>query len=157
MDTERGRVVMHGGGTGGYLTFMGLNLERGWGAVVLTNMFRTPAADIGMPILTGAPLAPAPKWRRALFIEPSVLDRYVGRYRFLPGTGPGWIEIARWEDGLVANVDGVGEAPIYASTLTEFFWRVADAELRFETDADGPAIALVTRSPARGENRAVRE
>jgi hypothetical protein len=75
----------------------------------------------------------------------------------LRGVGPGWIEIARWEGGLVANVEGVGEAPIYASTPTEFFWRVADVELRFETDADGRAIALVTRSPARGENRAERE
>ena len=60
LENKRGRVVMHGGGTGGYLTFMGLNLERGWGAVVLTNMFRRPAADIGIPIFTGAPLGPAP-------------------------------------------------------------------------------------------------
>jgi serine-type D-Ala-D-Ala carboxypeptidase/endopeptidase len=74
IENERGQVVMHGGGAGGYLTFMGLNLARGWGAVVLTNMFRTPAADIGLPIFTGAPLAPAPKWRRAITIEPSVLD-----------------------------------------------------------------------------------
>ncbi len=157
IENERGRVIMHGGGTGGYLTFMGLNLAHGWGAVVLTNMFRTPAAFIGLPILTGAPLAPAPKWRRALSLEPSVLDRYVGRYRYSPGIGPGWIEIARWEDGLVANIEGIGEAPIFASSPTTFFWRVAEAELRFETDADGPAIALVTRSPARGEHRAVRE
>ena len=157
IDTARGQVVMHGGGTGGYLTFMGLNLARGWGAVVLTNMFRTPAAVIGVPILTAAPLPPAPEWRRALSIDPSVLDRYVGRYRYLPGIGPGWIEIARWENGLVANIEGIGEAPIYAATPTKFFWRVADAELRFETDADGHAVALVTRSPVRGENRAVRE
>ncbi len=156
METERGQVVMHGGGTGGYLTFMGLNLARGWGAVVLTNMFRTPAAVIGVPILTGAPLAPAPRWRRAITIEPSVLDRYVGRYRFARGVGPGWIDIAQWNGALVANVEGMGEAPIYASSATRFFWRVAEVELTFETDADGAAIALVTRS-AQGENRAVRE
>jgi CubicO group peptidase (beta-lactamase class C family) len=145
IETERGQVVMHGGGTGGYLTFMGLNLARGWGAVVLTNMFRTPAWFIGAPILTGAPLPPAPKWRRALSIDTSVLDRYVGRYRFLPGRGPGWIEIARLNGGLVADVEGMGQAPIYASSATTFFWRVAEAELTFETDADGAAIALVTR------------
>lgn len=156
IETERGTVVMHGGGTGGYLTFMGLNLARGWGAVVLTNMFRTPGAMIGVPILTGAPLPPAPKWRKAIIIEPSVLDRYVGRYRFASGVGPGWIEIVRWESGLVANVEGLGEAPIYASSATSFFWRVAEAELTFETDADGLATALVTRDPRRGENRAER-
>jgi CubicO group peptidase (beta-lactamase class C family) len=157
IETERGQVVMHGGGTGGYLTFMGLNLARGWGAVVLTNMFRTPAWTIGVPILTGAPLPPAPKWRRAITVEPSVLDRYVGRYRFASGAGPGWIEIARWDGGLVANVEGMGEAPIVASSATTFFWRVAEAELTFETDADGAAVALVTRTPAQGANRAVKE
>lgn len=157
VENERGRVVMHGGGTGGYLTFMGLNLARGWGAVVLTNMFRRPAADIGLPILTGAALAPAPRWQGSITIEPSVLDRYVGRYRFLAGVGPSWIEIARWDGGLVASLEGIGEAPIYASSTTSFFWRVAEAELTFETDADGRAIALVTRSAARGQNRAVRE
>jgi D-alanyl-D-alanine-carboxypeptidase/D-alanyl-D-alanine-endopeptidase len=157
IETERGTVVMHGGGTGGYLTFMGLNLERGWGAVVLTNMFRTPAALIGVPILTGAPLPPAPKWRRAVTVAPSVLDRYVGRYRFASGVGPGWIDIARWKGGLVANVEGLGEAPIVASSAASFFWRVAEAELRFETDADGRAVAVVTRTAGRGENRAVRE
>src|SRR5579871_5888370 len=157
LENERGRVVMHGGGTGGYLTFMGLNLERGWGAVVLTNMFRRPAAAIGLPILTGAPLGPAPKWRRALSIEPSVLDRYVGRYRFSPARGPGWIEIQRFDGGLMASVEGMGDAPIYASTPTTFFWRVAEVELAFEVGADGRAIALVTRSRATGERRAVRE
>jgi hypothetical protein len=120
--------------------------------VVLTNTFRRPAWDIGLPILTGAPLAPALKWRRAITLEPSLLDRYVGRYRFLPWPGPGWIEIAQWNGRLVANVEGMGEAPIYPSSATTFFWRVAEAELTFETDADGRAIALVTRG-----NRAVRE
>jgi hypothetical protein len=32
-----------------------------------------------------------------------------------------------------------------------------EVDLRFETDGDGRAIALVTRSQAHGENRAVRE
>jgi hypothetical protein len=124
---------------------------------VRTNMFRTPAAVIGLPILTGAPLPPAPTWRRAITVAPIILDRYVGRYRFTRGPGPGWIEIAQWDGGLVANIEGLGEAPIYASSATNFFWRVAPAELTFETDADGAAIALVTRSRARGENRAVRQ
>ena len=57
----------------------------------------------------------------------------------------------------MASVEGMGDAPIYASTPTTFFWRVAEVELAFETGADGRAIALVTRSRATGERRAVRE
>jgi serine-type D-Ala-D-Ala carboxypeptidase/endopeptidase len=80
IENERGRAVWHTGGSRGYETFMGLNPARGWGAVVLTNTrtHRRGGRDIGMHILTGAPLGPAPRRRR----KPSpgtedVLRRYV--------------------------------------------------------------------------------
>jgi CubicO group peptidase (beta-lactamase class C family) len=81
IENERGRAVWHTGGTRGYETFMGLNPARGWGAIVLTNT-RTRSGrnsrDIGMHILTGAPLGRPLKRRR----KPSpgtedVLRRYV--------------------------------------------------------------------------------
>lgn len=154
-ESERGRLVWHNGGTAGYRTFIGLNLARGWGAVVLTNAFTTRGRDdIGHYILAGAPLDPAPKRRRIVRVEPSVLEGYVGRYRYPSGA---WIEIKRSGSGLAASVNGQGDAPLFATGPTKFFWRSVDAELTFETDANRRAVALVTRSQARGANRAVRE
>lgn len=154
-ENARGRVAWHNGGTGGFRTFMGVNPARGWGAVVLTNTASPGGGDdIGMHLLTGAPLAPAPKRRRSVRVAPAVLDGYVGRYRFSPDA---WIEIARRGDGLVANVSGRGDAPVFAASRRHFFWRTADAELWFETDGEGRTIALTTRSAEHGVNRAVRE
>jgi D-alanyl-D-alanine-carboxypeptidase/D-alanyl-D-alanine-endopeptidase len=147
------RLVRHNGGTAGFRAFIGLNPARGWGTVVLANAGAVRGGDdIGRRILSGAALAPGPK--RAVAIAPAVLARYVGRYRFPTGDR---IEIRRSDEGLAASLNGQGELPIYASALRRFFWRTVDAELVFETDADGRAIALTTRSAARGENRAVRE
>ena len=145
-------VVGKAGGTPGYRTFMGLDPTRGWGAVALANTFTTRGADdICRHILTGAPVEPA---QQAIAIKPSVLDRYVGHYRYATGAS---IEIRRSEDGLAASLNGQIAAPIFPSSPTHFFWRTVDAELTFETDASGRAVALVTRSRVRGENRAVRE
>ena len=153
-EDARGRVAWHNGGTGGFRTFMGVNQARGWGAVVLTNT-ATPAGgdDIGMHILTGAPLAPPPKRRRSIRLAPAILDSYVGRYRYAFDVT---IDIKRQGDGLAADVSGRGEAMIFAASRKHFFWRAVDAELWFETDAEGRPVALTTRNPEGVRNRAVR-
>jgi serine-type D-Ala-D-Ala carboxypeptidase/endopeptidase len=156
IEAEGERLVRHNGGTAGYRAFLGLNPARGWGAVVLTNTGGARGGDdIGRHILAGAPLAPGwPRRRRPIALAPSVLDRYVGRYRYPTGD---WMEIHRSDQGLSASLSGQTALPIAALSPTAFFYRTIDVELSFETDGDGRAIALVTRSQARGENRAVRE
>jgi hypothetical protein len=149
------RVVRHSGGTAGYRAFVGLNPARGWGAVVLANTGGMRGGDdIGRHILAGAPLAPAwPRRRRAISLKPSVQAGYVGRYRYPTGD---WMEIQRSGGGLTASLNGQAALSIFASSPTAFFWRSIDVELTFETDIAGRAVALVTRSQARGENRAER-
>ena len=157
IEAEGERLVRHNGGTAGYRAFLGLNPARGWGAVVLTNTGGARGGDdIGRHILAGAPLAPGwPRRRRAIALAPSsVLDGYVGRYRYPTGD---WMEISRSGQGLMASLGGQSALPIAALSPTEFFYPTIDVDLSFETDGDGRAIALVTRSQARGENRAVRE
>ena len=156
IEAEGERLVRHNGGTAGYRAFLGLNSARGWGAVVLTNTGGARGGDdVGRHILAGAPLAPGwPRRRRPITLAPSILNGYVGRYRFPTGA---WIEISRADQGLMASLGGQTALPIGALSPTAFFYRTIEVDLRFETDGDGRAIALVTRSQARGENRAVRE
>jgi len=150
------RLVHHNGGTAGYRAFLGLNPARGWGTVVLTNTGGARGGDdIGRYILAGAPLAPGwPRRRRTIALAPSVLDGYVGRYRYPTGD---WMEISRSDQGLTASLSGQIALPIAALSSTEFLYPTIDVDLSFKTDGDGRAIALVTRSLARGENRAERE
>lgn len=154
-DSERGRAIWHNGGTGGFRTFMGVNPALGVGAVVLTNTGSLGGGDdIGGHLLMGAPISPPAKPRRSIRVAPAILDGYAGRYRFSPEA---WIDIWRRGDALIANVSGRGDATIFAASRKHFFWRAADAELWFETDPNGRAVALTTRSAEHGRNRAVRE
>jgi D-alanyl-D-alanine-carboxypeptidase/D-alanyl-D-alanine-endopeptidase len=156
IEAEGVRLVRHNGGTAGYRAFLGLNPARGWGAVVLTNTGGMRGGDdIGRHILAGAPLAPGwPRRRQAIALAPSILDGYVGRYHYPTGD---WMEISRSDQGLTASLGGQSALPIAALSPTEFFYRTIEVDLSFQVDSDSRAIALVTRSQARGENRAVRE
>lgn len=156
IEAEGQQLVRHNGGTAGYRAFLGLNRAQGWGAVVLTNTGGARGGDdIGRHILAGAPLASGwPRRRRPISLAPFFLDRYVGRYRYPTGD---WMQISRSDNGLTASLNGQSALPIAALSPTEFFYRTIEVDLTFETDGDGRAIALVTRSQARGENRALRE
>jgi D-alanyl-D-alanine-carboxypeptidase/D-alanyl-D-alanine-endopeptidase len=145
--TARDEVVWHNGGTGGYRTFAGLNLARGFGAVVLTNVSNVRGGDdIGLHLLTGSELASRQFERAGIAIEPAILQKYVGRYRITPDV----CLTIRWlGDGLTGGVTAQGEAPIFAETPTKFFWNVVDAQITFELDADGRAASAVLHQAGR--------
>jgi len=142
-------IVWHNGGTGGYRTYMGFDPEARTGVVVLMNAVSLAGADdIGRHLLDPkAALLPAnspalvqPKPRTEISLNPAVFDRYVGRYEFAP-TAP--LFITRDGDRFMAQLGSQPAAQIYAESEKEFFYKVVDAQLTFETDADGKATAVV--------------
>src|SRR5438045_7739113 len=89
--TPAGEIVFHDGGTGGSRSFVGMDPVRRRGVVVLVNGSVEPAADdLGMYLLAGAPLSPAPPVAAAPQARPVValsaaeLDRLTGRFRLAP-------------------------------------------------------------------------
>ena len=74
------------------------------------------------------------------------LRRYVGRYEVQPGF---LITVTLVGGRLYAQATGQSKAEIYPSSATEFFYRVADARLTFQTDAGGVARSLVLRQAGR--------
>jgi hypothetical protein len=140
-----GAVVWHNGGTGGYRAFLGLDVRRRRGVVVLANVSSERGGDdIGLHILTGSPLAPAPVVRQAVELPPQTLDRFTGLYRL----GRGRRLALRREGGrLFAHITDQGEAEIFAEAEGRFFWRAADAQLSIEPGSDGaPAAAIIHQS-----------
>jgi hypothetical protein len=77
--TSRGddELVWHNGGTGGYRSFVGLRPKARVGIVVLSNASTEIGGDdIGNHLLDQTlPLAPPPKKRKEVKIDPTVLDR----------------------------------------------------------------------------------
>jgi serine-type D-Ala-D-Ala carboxypeptidase/endopeptidase len=133
-------IVWHNGGTGGFVSFIGLDKARRKAVVVLSNSSASSVDDIGFHLLDErVPLAPAPKVRKEITLPPEVLDRYVGVYE-LPQVKA---TITRSPKGLIAQAEGQQAERIYAESETEFFFKVVDAQITFQLDASGAVTGLM--------------
>ena len=66
-------------------------------------------------------------------VPEAVLERYVGRYEVQPGF---FIVVTRDGGQLSAQLTGQPAVPIFASSPTEFFYRVVDAQITFRVEGD---------------------
>jgi len=133
-------LVWHNGGTGGYRTFIGMDAARQRAVIVLSNQATAPD-DIGFHLLDArAPIAPAPKVRTAIAVDPAVLESYVGVYPLAPNFA---LTITREGASLFGQATGQPKFELFAESTTEFFLKVVDAQVTFEKDATGKVTGLV--------------
>lgn len=83
---------------------------------------------------------PAPKVRKEIAVDATILDRYVGRYQLAPAFV---ISITREGDALFLQATAQPKFPLFAESETAFFLKAVDAQVTFEVDAAGRASALV--------------
>ena len=140
-------LLLHDGGTGGFRTVLAIEPAKGRAVVVLVNSAAEPsAADLGLHLLIGTPVAPTPPVppappppakRTEITLPVAELDKLVGRYDF----GSGFVIAVTREGGtLRAQREGINGAPllpIFPEAPLAFFWKAVDAQLRFTTDASG--------------------
>lgn len=145
LKTATKEIVWHNGGTAGYRTFIGFDPVARVGVVVLSNA-GTPAGpdDIGRHLLdTALPLLGAqapPKTRTEIAVDPQKLEPYVGRYQLAPTA---IITMTREGGRLFTQLTGQPKFEVFAESEKDFFLKVVDAQLTFETDAAGKATAVV--------------
>jgi len=154
-----GDTAWHNGGTGGFRSIAVCDPKARAGVVALSNA-STPAGvdDIGFHLLNArVPLADPepPKQRTEARIDPNLLDNYIGRYQLNPNL---IIEITRDGDRLfsqsvVVTQPGISmpKLELFAEGERDFFHKEVNAQISFETGADGPATGLVIHRPGRGE------
>jgi CubicO group peptidase (beta-lactamase class C family) len=135
-------IVWHNGGTGGYRSFLGFEPKTGAGVVVLSNTFTAAGIDdIGMHLLDShVPLLPPPKEHKEIAFDPKLFDRYVGQYQLAPSF---ILTVTREGDQLFAQATGQPKVQIFPESEREFFLKVVDAQITFETDSTGRATGLV--------------
>jgi D-alanyl-D-alanine-carboxypeptidase/D-alanyl-D-alanine-endopeptidase len=149
-------IAWHNGGTGGFRSFAGYDPKERIGVVVLSNVFTFAGVDdIGFHLLNPKlPLAnpEPPKQHTEIPIDPRLLDNYTGRYQMTPNF---ILEITRAGDGLFAqafvqlphNRSGDPTAApkfeLFAEGEKNFFARVTDKQIVFETGAEGRATSLI--------------
>jgi CubicO group peptidase (beta-lactamase class C family) len=136
-------IVWHNGGTGGHRAFIGYRPKTRTGVVVLSNASALPGIDdIGLHLLhEDFPLAEPPRRRKAVAIDPDMLETYVGHYQLAPDF---ILVVTREGERLFAQATGQPMAEIFAESETEFFYKVVDAQIVFESGPQGaPATGLV--------------
>jgi len=149
-----GEGAWHGGGTGGFRSFLGCEPKAGIGVVVLSNA-ATPIGvdDIGSHLLNQrVPLAnlEPPRQRTEIPIDPQLLDHYTGRYQVTPQL---ILEITRDGDRVFAHAIAQAMSgpkfEVFAESEKKFFAKVTDKQIAFETGPDGRATSLTLYSAGR--------
>lgn len=154
-------VFWHDGGTGGYRSFIGFDPVTRLGVVVLSNGASSAGVtDIGrhlldarVPLLnTNAAGVRASQARQAITVSPEVLEHFIGQYALSPQ-----VVASVTCDGsrLFIQLTGQPAIEFFAESATEYFARLVDAQVTFESGSDGRATALVIHQNGR-EIRAVR-
>jgi CubicO group peptidase (beta-lactamase class C family) len=138
----------HNGMTGGYAAWLSVVPKYDVGVVVLSNTASAKITELGELITRVAcgDEVPPPKRRKVVALPVATLKNYEGRYvasLFFALT-------VTVEDGkLMVQATGQQKFPVFAESPTKFFYKVVDAEITFETGADGKAERLILHQNGR--------
>lgn len=134
-----GKIIWKDGGTGGYASFIGYDPASTSAVVVLSNAANS-VDDLGLHLLDSrypldVPYGSPPEAK----VSTGTLDQYVGFYKLAPSA---IITITMEGHQLFAQLTGQPRFAIYPKSAREFFLKVVDAQLSFETDSRGKVTGL---------------
>jgi CubicO group peptidase (beta-lactamase class C family) len=134
-------IRRHSGGTDGYITYLGIDLTRRRGVVVLSNT-ANDITDIGEHLLESR--VPLVQEHTAIKLNSKTLDAYVGAYQMQPDVV---LTVSRRGDRLFGHRGNQGgdqeRLEIFAETETEFFFKAINAQLTFTKDSAGRITQVV--------------
>jgi serine-type D-Ala-D-Ala carboxypeptidase/endopeptidase len=85
-------------------------------------------------------------------VNHGIYKNYIGRYQLAPGVA---VSMTLDGDHLMSQITGQQPVEIFPESEREFFLKVVDAQVTFESDGKGPATAVILRQNGR-ETRAAR-
>jgi D-alanyl-D-alanine-carboxypeptidase/D-alanyl-D-alanine-endopeptidase len=135
-------IVWHNGGTAGYHSFVGFDLKKGMGVVVLSNS-ASNIDNIGFHFLDEQiPLAKMEfrKERKEIALDPALLDAYVGEYQLAPTFT---LNITKEGNQIFLQATAQPRVRLHPEAETEFFLVEADAQISFVKDATGKVTHLI--------------
>lgn len=135
-------IAWKNGSVGGYRTFVGYDPVARIGVVGLANAQTAMGIDdICLHVLD--PSQPVdlhvPRAHKEVSIDPALLDRYVGRYRY---SATDVVTITRVDNRLFVLV-GQDKVDLFPEGERDFFLKVVDAQVTFELPVRGPATAAI--------------
>ncbi|HVV65018.1 MAG TPA: serine hydrolase [Rhizomicrobium sp.] len=145
LDQDGHEIAWKNGSVGGFRSFIGYDASAHTGVVVLTNAQTSVGGDdIGLHILD--PKIPVdlhiPRKHVETKLDPALLDRYVGAYKYADND---FMVVTRQGDHLAESENGQDKLELFAEGERDFFFKVADAQITFETGPDGKVTAAIWR------------
>lgn len=133
-------IHWHNGGTGGYCSWTGFNLDACAGVVVLSNTGWL-VDDIAFHLLDhDFPLAKPPSEHIEVNIDTSLYDFFVGMYKVGPDFA---LTVTRDGDHLFSKATGMAKYEIFPESKFDFFYKTMDAQITFVPGDDGYATELI--------------
>jgi serine-type D-Ala-D-Ala carboxypeptidase/endopeptidase len=143
-------IIWHNGGTGGYRSFVGFDPKSRVGVVVLTNVSTAAGPDdIGRHLLDASyPLATVEpiRERKEVTVDARIFNNYIGGYQL---SFDAIMAITREGDRLFSQLTGQPKVQLFPEGEREFFLKVVDAQITFDTDAQGKATQLTLHQNGR--------
>jgi hypothetical protein len=152
VDTRGGsEIIWKNGGTGGYRTFIGYAPRTGVGVVARSNASTESGTDdIGLHLLDARFPSQIPEGSaRESTVSTKVLESYVGHYELTPTV---LFSVTREGEQLFVQITGQPRSAVYSKTEKDFFFKVVDAQISFQTDAHGQAVGLVLHQGGRDQS-----
>ncbi len=142
-------IVWHNGGTAGYHSFVGFDVKKGLGIVVLSNS-ANDIDGIGIHFLNSQ--VPLPKFaprkvRQEIVVAAPLLEAYIGEYQLAPDFV---ITITKEGNALFLQATGQHSVQLHPEAESEFFLNEVDAQVSFVKDAAGKVTHLVLHQ--KGQN-----
>lgn len=131
----------HGGGIPGFSTFIARYPKDDACIVVLSNIEGAPSGKIAGDLehILFNEKYELPKKHTAIEIDPKIYSRYTGKYQL----GPMTMTISSEDGKLFGTPSGQSKAQFFPESEKDFFLTVVDAQVTFNTGADGKATEMV--------------
>jgi hypothetical protein len=81
-----------------------------------------------------------PPARKEVTVNPEILESYVGRYELMPGIV---FDVTVEGGSLMVQITGQPRFQVYPESETKFFYKVVEAQITFQKDAEGKVTGLV--------------
>ncbi len=136
------KLISHGGGINGFVTYIARFPDDDACIIILSNLTASRTGQIYRDlaaILFGEQYE-LPKEKKAVQIDPGLLDAYVGMYEL---EGDRSIKVFKEGDRIFAEFAGQGTAELFAESETKFFMKAADVEISFVKDDSGNVTRLI--------------
>jgi CubicO group peptidase (beta-lactamase class C family) len=142
------KVIDHGGGIEGFVTFLAYYPEDKLTVVALSNLTGDAPSGIvtRLAAVARGEKVELPSERKEITVAPKILEQYVGTYELAPKIN---MMITLEGSQLISQVSGQGKVPLFATSETKFFPKVVDAEIEFGKDDKGAGTYLVLHQGGR--------